>query len=428
MAISASNQYLGHVTDLGEKDVVTASEDIMSSKGVMLLPKGASINKKLLSRLQQHSIDKDVDQVIDIQDTLDGSALMEYAQEYLEDNPQYSASLDLLHDRTTPIRGFARLRLNTSTRNKLTVCKKQKPELFEHSVLITYTSLCVADLVQLPQTEKDDLATAAILHDLGMMHLSDDILNHDEVFTKEEEKHIATHPIIIHRILNQFPEYQDSIARITLEHHEHLDGSGYPMAKTSEKLSLASQILAVSECAVSIYSKHSYHYAITVLKSHMGEQFNDQASKALIKILESWNKAATSLEIPKSKEEIEELYAKISACVTSGQKIMDGLKNPFASTPAAQHLTQRLDSIELSLVNAGLDRLRGNTTIKLAAEDDELGMEIGDLIQDATFQIMDGIRIFRRQLHPDSKLPAEFRLWLKDTEDTLKSTFQEDCL
>jgi len=417
------DQYLGHVTDLGETDTVIASEDIVSATGVMLLPKGASINKKLLNRLQQHSISKDVDQVIEIEEALDGSALMDLMQTYLADHPHFKSSLDFLHDRDMPIRSLARLRLNTSTRNKLTVCKKQKPQLFEHSLLVTYACICVADMMQLPRIECDDLATAAILHDLGMMHLGNDLENRETLFTPEQEKHIASHPIIMHRILKHFPEYQQGIARMVLEHHEHLDGSGYPSAKTEQSLSLASQILAATECAISIYTRHGFHYTMTVLKTHMGEQLNDDAAKCLIKIIESWFKASTDFDFPRDGKTVRKEYDQLVATIASGLKICKNLKNPFLSTPAPQHLNSRLKSINLSMINAGIDSLRGNSTLKMAESDDDLIMEIGALVQDSIFQLIDSLRIFRRQLHPNSKVPAELNQWLKNTEDTHKEHF-----
>ncbi|MFC3150922.1 HD-GYP domain-containing protein [Litoribrevibacter euphylliae] len=428
MTTTANDQYLGHVTDLGETDVVTASEDIVSAKGVLLLPKGATINKNLLARLQQHSINKEVDQVISIQDTLDASSLMEFWQEYLKENPQYKASLDLLHDRDMPIRGFARLRLNTSMRNKVTVCKKQKPDLFEHSMLVTYTALCVADMMQIPRMEADDLATAAIFHDLGMLHLSEELEDRGNIFTPEQERHIASHPIIMHRILDQFPEYQDSIAKIVLEHHERLDGSGYPMAKSEYYLSIPSQILATVECGVSIYHRHGYHYTVTVLKTHMGEQLNDEASKCLIKILESWAKASSDFDLPRDANDVKKVYDKLITAVTSGEKVMEQVTNPFLSTNAAQHLKRRLLSIDLAMSNAGLDKFRGSSTMEMATEDDDLIMEVGALVQDGIFQVIDSIRIFRRQLHPDSKIPPELNQWLKSTEEALKDYFLGDGL
>ena len=277
-AVVNDDQYIEHVTDLGETEVVTASEDIVSEKGVMLLPKGAAINKKLFSRLQQHSLDQQIDQVIAIEDALDSSQIMELAQSFIREHTEYSSSLEFFHDRTMPIRCFGRLRLNTTSKNKLTVCKNQKPDLFEHSLLVAYSSMCVADMMRIPQIECDDLITAAMLHDLGMMHLSEEFSNQETVFTPEQERQVASHPIIMQRILSKFPEY-DSIANLVIQHHERLDGSGYPKALTSDKMSITSQILAATECAISIYQKHGYSYTASVLKTHMGEQFNDDAAK-----------------------------------------------------------------------------------------------------------------------------------------------------
>lgn len=428
MTTTANDKYLGHVTDLGETDVVTASEDIVSPKGVLLLPKGAMINKKLLARLQQHSISKEIDQVIDIQATLDASALIEHWQNYLKENPQYKASLDLLHDRDMPIRGFARLRLNTSMRNKITVCYKRKPELFEHSILATYATLCVADMMQLSLIETDDLATAAMLHDLGMLHLSEELDDRGSIFTPEQERHVASHPIIMHRILDRFPEYQDSIAKLVLEHHERLDGSGYPMAKSADALSIASQILATVECGISIYSRQGFRYTATVLKTHMGEQLNDEAAKCLLKVLESWSSTSSDFGQPRDANEVKKIYDKLITAVTSGEKVLDQLQNPFMSTNAAQHLKHRLLSIDLAMSNAGLDKYRGSSTMAMATEDDDLIMEVDALVQDGIFQVIDSIRIFRRQQHPNSKVPAELNNWLKHTEAALKVYFLGDGL
>lgn len=420
-AVVNDDQYMTHVTDLGESEVVTASEDIVSEKGVMLLPKGAAINKKMLSKLQQHSLDQQVDQVITIEDALDSAQIMEIGQLLLKEHPEFAASQAFLFDRTMPIRSFGRLRLNTTTRNKLTVCKNQKPELFEHSMLVAYCCMCVADLMKVPLIEADELITAAMLHDLGMMHLSKEFHDHSEIYTPEQERQIASHPIIMYQILAKFPEYT-TIANLILEHHEHLDGSGYPKALVG-KTSLPSQILSATECAISVFQKHGYNYTLSVLKTHMAEQFNDKVSKCLIRILNSWHEASSEFDFPRNYEDVEALYEKLNTSVTSGAKILSTLTNPFASSSAVIHLKQRISAIEVALANVGLDKLRGATTLKMTSDDDDLIIEIGDVIQDSIFQVFDSIRIFRRQLHPESKVPPELTAWLKQTEDTLKDCF-----
>lgn len=415
-----TDQYIEHVTNLGDKETVIASEDILSDRGVKLLPKGASINRSRLGQLQKHKLEQEVDQVIYLEDALDSAKIMKHFQQFQDQHPHLKASLKLLKNQEKAIGYFGRIRLNTLMKNKLTVCFKEKPHLFEHSMLVAYASISVADHLSISNEDKDDLITAAMFHDLGMLHIHNDMEHIKEKLTSEQERQIASHPVIMHRILDQFPEYHQ-VAELILQHHERMDGSGYPKGLTAEKTSLISQTLQAAECAISIYQRQGYHFAISVLKTHMGSQFNTEISQQLVRILNAWHEASNKVSVPHDIRHIKELQKALESSMYMIVKVLPSLKNPFATAPAVAHLATRIKQIQVALANVGLDQGRADAALKYSEVDDELLLEVGDIIYECIFQLMDALRVFRRQLHPDTRVPGDFNQWLKQTESSFSN-------
>lgn len=155
-------------------------------------------------------------------------------------------------------------------------------------------AVCTAMAKYLPLTEeqKHDLTLAAILHDIGKVGVTDDILNKKGVLSVEEMEIIRGHPVVGAAIVGHIKRLQQIIPAIKY-HHEHFDGSGYPEGLAGEEIPLLSRIIAVADTYDAIIHDRSYHRglsksaAVAEIAEHAGTQFDPNVVAAFAKALDN---------------------------------------------------------------------------------------------------------------------------------------------
>ncbi len=128
----------------------------------------------------------------------------------------------------------------------------------EHSRNVARVSRLVGEKLGLSEKELEELEISAILHDVGKIGIPDYILLKPGKLTKEEFEYIKRHPIIGAQILSELKYVTESMIYGTLEHHERLDGSGYPYGKKEGELSLFGKIISVVDVYDALTAKRVY--------------------------------------------------------------------------------------------------------------------------------------------------------------------------
>jgi len=103
----------------------------------------------------------------------------------------------------------------------------------------------------------DDMVVAALFHDVGKCFIPDEILKKTDELLVSEYRYIVRHPIDSARLLR--PNFGDRIAEIAQNHHERLDGSGYPFGLSSEEISFEAKIVAVADVFDAMTSDRGYN-------------------------------------------------------------------------------------------------------------------------------------------------------------------------
>jgi PAS domain S-box-containing protein/putative nucleotidyltransferase with HDIG domain len=131
----------------------------------------------------------------------------------------------------------------------------------------------VADLAQaiagemgLSQEQIDGIHMAGIIHDLGKISIPADILSKSSRLNDNEFALIKSHPQVGYEILKQV-EFPWPIAKIVLQHHERMDGSGYPQGLSNGNISLEARILAVADIVEAMSSYRPYRPALGIDKA-----------------------------------------------------------------------------------------------------------------------------------------------------------------
>lgn len=132
---------------------------------------------------------------------------------------------------------------------------------FCHSIGVADAAFAIARQVGLSEDRVQMVRRAALLHDIGKLSVSNSILDKQGKLTEEEWKSVYEHPGLSRRILERVGPLQE-VAVIAGEHHEKLDGTGYPNRLMAEDLSLESRIIAVADVYGSLSEDRPYRPAL----------------------------------------------------------------------------------------------------------------------------------------------------------------------
>lgn len=130
----------------------------------------------------------------------------------------------------------------------------------ESMVMDTVTTICICNQItarlSLPENEREMIYYAALLHDLGMIAISQSILELPRKLKPEEIKHVRTHVNITREKLEN--KVDEEVLNIAIAHHERGDGSGYPDHLTDKEISLHQSILQVADSVGALINARSY--------------------------------------------------------------------------------------------------------------------------------------------------------------------------
>ena len=156
-------------------------------------------------------------------------------------------------------RRLLRVLQETITAMALTI-EKRDPYTAGHQQKVAELAVAIAKDMSLPQQQIDGLRMAGIIHDLGKIYVPAEILCKPGHITDAEFNLIKTHPMVSYDILKKI-EFPWPIALIILQHHERIDGSGYPLGLHGEDILLEAKIIAVADVVVAIATHRPYRPA-----------------------------------------------------------------------------------------------------------------------------------------------------------------------
>ncbi|MBN2098446.1 MAG: PAS domain S-box protein [Dehalococcoidia bacterium] len=135
-----------------------------------------------------------------------------------------------------------------------------------HQRRVTQLACSIAREMGLSRERMRVIRTAGLLHDLGKISLPTDILTKPGNLTEIEMAVIRTHPQVAYDVLKNIESF-GQIADVVLQHHERMDGSGYPSGLHGEEILLEARILAVSDVVEAMFSHRPYRPALGLQKA-----------------------------------------------------------------------------------------------------------------------------------------------------------------
>lgn len=142
------------------------------------------------------------------------------------------------------------------------IMEEKDPYMRDHSKNVAFISLFLAERLGLSKRDRELLKEASLLHDIGKIGISDEILNKRGKLSPEEFEIVKRHPEIAFAILSDIGGVE-TIANIVRHHHEKMDGSGYPDGLKGDEIPLLSRIIAVADVFDALISDRPYRPALS---------------------------------------------------------------------------------------------------------------------------------------------------------------------
>lgn len=121
--------------------------------------------------------------------------------------------------------------------------KNSSDIIIEHTINVLIITLRYCFFHQIPENETKQLALCALLHDIGASTLDKDLIQSDQRLSDDEYKVYKNHTVKGFSLLKRYKGLDPAVSRVALEHHERVDGSGYPEGRTD--ICLESQIIGM---------------------------------------------------------------------------------------------------------------------------------------------------------------------------------------
>jgi HD-GYP domain-containing protein (c-di-GMP phosphodiesterase class II) len=146
------------------------------------------------------------------------------------------------------------------------VVDSKSPFTAGHSDRVALFTDMIAEQLGLPPEKRRFLKRAALLHDLGKLGVSNQILDKPGKLTEEEWQSVRQHPAKSEMILSRISAFQE-LARIAGSHHERLDGKGYPRGIAGDEISLETRIITCADIFDALTAERPYRGAMPVSKA-----------------------------------------------------------------------------------------------------------------------------------------------------------------
>jgi len=161
-----------------------------------------------------------------------------------------------------------------------------------HQRRVTQLALEIGRRIGLLDETLEGLRVAGLIHDIGKLAIPSELLSKPSKLSTAEFRLIQSHPDVARSILSSV-EFPWPVAAIVFQHHERVDGSGYPLGIRGDEILLEARILAVADVVEAMASHRPYRPALGIdaavaeIRTGRGARYDAAVADACLAVLES---------------------------------------------------------------------------------------------------------------------------------------------
>ncbi len=248
--------YLSHLIQVNDIQPVSARIDIVSKSGETLVTKGTNIDQSAAETIGTHPLDLPISHYITLEEQFTADTIYSLFMEFVTSDP----ALNELHEQRELeekyidcVEAFCTYDALRQTLNVLAI---QLPDVFDQALFCAWMVVTIMASENQPQFRLNNAFIAALSHDLGLLNVDPNILFKTDALSSEEWVNMQQHPKHSAALLKSLPGIDKESVVAVLEHHEVIDGTGYPSGKASHQLGELGQLLYQLDSINAIYRKH----------------------------------------------------------------------------------------------------------------------------------------------------------------------------
>jgi HD-GYP domain-containing protein (c-di-GMP phosphodiesterase class II) len=247
---------------------------LYSAEGQVLLNAGQDLKERFITRLKELDVtyiyvEDDLTADIDIPDVVSETARIEAvtSAKKIMDNVKVGKLVDSGQAKKVANNLVDELCRNHGTLVNFVDMRTNSDYLFSHSVNVCILSIMTGISLGYDELRLRDLGVGALMHDIGMTQVSQEIQSKAGRLTPAEQLEIKKHTEIGFDILRKNPEISLMSAHCAFQHHERYDGSGYPRKLQNSEIHDFAHIVALADVYDALTSDAAYRKAVPVYEA-----------------------------------------------------------------------------------------------------------------------------------------------------------------
>jgi HD-GYP domain-containing protein (c-di-GMP phosphodiesterase class II) len=328
--LADDTHYLRALTEMADRSSLVAGAAIYNDQGIKLVEKGARIDSRLFDRLVLHKLREPIDRHLSVEAAVDVPQLLAASQALIEHSALPKLLAQALDSRASLLMPLRSLPLPAPLACKLTVMRERRPDEFQHSLLMMLVAVFLGLQSGMGERDCEALAAAALLHDLGVLHMEPAWSGPGQKMLGAQRQHLVAHPVTAMLMIRDTGAYAKAVEVAVLEHHERMDGSGYPRGLVGEAITPMGRILLLAEVVSAFFEKYedmpAQRLSLALRLNH--RKFPADLVALILPLLQEGEASASSLtplgnDAPRQLELLGEAFAcwdKLKAALPAGAK------------------------------------------------------------------------------------------------------------